>query len=220
MTHTTLLLIPLASLLLAACGPVIIDGTPTDDIGQPVAPAHDGGTDGCSGEGGSDGGGEPGPTTLANAMTRAQSDALWDEYWAQQEVQSGSTGGGGTAPELDPDDLFLRISDVGVTCDSPTTHLTCGGHWKVNFIVPTAYQQVGVYDINAPGGIGVTGNFFETGEPYTPGSEDDCAQGGGTLWQGTLEILAINDAEVRFRLDVGSFGDADPSGEYTAPRCP
>ena len=49
----------------------------------------------------------------AMAITRARLDAL------REEDESGSTGsstGGGTPAELDPNDLFLRFSDLGVMC--------------------------------------------------------------------------------------------------------
>ncbi|WP_437623858.1 hypothetical protein [Sorangium sp. So ce1151] len=41
------------------------------------------------------------------------------------------------------------------------------------------------------------------------------------IGSGTLEILAIDSVEVRFRVTAGSPSlDSDVGGEYTAPRCP
>ncbi|WP_437732459.1 hypothetical protein [Sorangium sp. So ce1335] len=209
----------LMPLLLTACNVGFVDGG-TNDGGatDPVAPSGEGisvGHDGC---GGSDGGGGPGDALPAVALTRAQMDVLWDEYWANQDdIGTGSTGGGAT--ELDPNDLFLRASDLGVSCGSPTTKLTCGGHWSLSIVLPSAYQQVGVYDLEDPALVQYS-MMSETGEPYSP-RPDDCPWGGGSFGPGTLEILAIDEAEVRFRVTLdSSIWDADPSGEYTAPRCP
>ncbi|WP_437622347.1 hypothetical protein [Sorangium sp. So ce1151] len=213
----------LMPLLLAACDVTIIDGGSNDGgATDPAEPSGDGGSpghEGCggSGSGGDPGDGDPGDTLTAVALTRAQLDVLWDEYWESQgDVQTGSTGGGDV--ELDPNDLFLRASDLGVSCGSPTTHLTCGGHWQLSIALPSAYQQVGVYDLEDPELIRYS-TMSETGEPHSS-LPDDCPWGGGSLGRGTLEILAINEAEVRFRVTLDSFWDADPSGEYTAPRCP
>ncbi|WP_438022144.1 hypothetical protein [Sorangium sp. So ce233] len=85
-------------------------------------------------------------------------------------------------------------------------------------MLPSAYQQVGVYDLEDPGLMYYSGMSM-TGQSHSPGA-DDCPWGGGSIGRGTLEILAIDEAEVRFRVTLNGFWDADPSGEYTAPRCP
>jgi hypothetical protein len=88
------------------------------------------------------------------------------------------------------------------------------------FGVPPALQAVGIYDLESPelsqySGIAETWDLHE--DPYGP---DDCAQGFGAV-SGTLEILAIDDSAVRFRVTlVDSVWKTDPSGEYVAPRCP
>ncbi|HTN87900.1 MAG TPA: hypothetical protein VL242_29675 [Sorangium sp.] len=209
----------LMPLLLAACDVTIIDGGSNDGgATDPVEPSGEGGSAGHAGCGGSGGGADPGEPLTAVALTRAQLDVLWDEYWASQgDVgTSGSTGGGDV--ELDPNDLFLRASDLGASCGSPTTHLTCGGHWQLSIALPIAYQRVGVYDLEDPELIRYS-MMSETGEPYSS-LPDDCPSGGGSIGRGTLEILAIDEAEVRYRVTLSSFWDTDPSGEYTAPRCP
>lgn len=220
MTRYTSTLCVLMPLLLAACDVTFIDGGTNDGGGtDPVDPSSgEGGSAGHAGCGGSDGGAEPVDTLPAVALTRAQMDVLWEEYWASQDDvgTSGSTGGGDV--ELDPNDLFLRASDLGVSCGSPTTKLTCGGHWALSIVLPSAYQHVGVYDLEDPG-LTHYSMMSATGEPYSP-RPDDCPWGGGTIGRGTLEILAIDEAEVRFRVTLHGLWDADPSGEYAAPRCP
>ncbi|WP_437808783.1 hypothetical protein [Sorangium sp. So ce1078] len=216
--HTFMLSV-LVPLLLAACDVTITDGGVNNGgATDPAEPSGDGGSAGHAGDGGSDGGVDPGNTLPAVALTRAQMDVLWDEYWAAQDDSGSSVSTGAGGAELDPNDLFLRVSDLGVSCDSPTVHLSCGGHWQLTLVVPSAYQQVGAYSLDDPM-ISRYGSMSETGERRSP-RLDDCWWGGGSIDQGTLEILAIDASEVRFRVTFDSFADADPSGEYTAPRCP
>ncbi|WP_437676940.1 hypothetical protein [Sorangium sp. So ce131] len=214
-------------LLLTACDPAFWEGGSFDlpdlanggahDPPDPNDPPGEGGSGGAGGGGG----GDSSPLTAAVAMTRAQRDELREEYYENLASETGSavsTSAAGGGSELDPNDLLLHISDVGESCNIYITHLPCGGHWQLRFALPVAYQQVGVYDINDPA---LRGFVLEAGEPYSP-APDDCGKGGGTLIQsGTLEILAIDSAEVRFRLTSEDlFLGGNPSGEYTAPRCP
>src|SRR5215207_9253779 len=92
-----------ASLLLAACGNIVVDG------GGSSGNVNQGGS---SGEGGSTGqGGQGGSTETpelhpAVALTRAQNDILWEKYWETHGEPGGSSSVGG-GPDLDPNDLFL-----------------------------------------------------------------------------------------------------------------
>ncbi|WP_437980673.1 hypothetical protein [Sorangium sp. So ce117] len=230
-TKNASMLLILAPLLLAACDVSFIEGAvndggandpadPSGDSGSndPANPPVESGSIDTAGSGSSGGDAEPGDALPAVALTRAQMEVLWDRYWESQGDVGGSSGSGGGGPALDPNDLFLRASDLGVSCGSPTTHLTCGGHWALSIVLPSAYQQVGVYDLEDPALVSYS-HMSETGEPYSP-QPDDCPWGGGSFGPGTLEILSIDEAEVRFRLSVGSLWETDPSGEYTAPRCP
>jgi hypothetical protein len=188
-----------APLALAACTAQVVSG-------------------GQGGAGGAGGSGNVEPESTSVAMTRAQSDAAWAAYWASHGGEPGSSSSSGGNP-LDPSDLFLRVSDLGVSCGSPTTDLTCGGHWDLTLVLPPGYQQVGVYDLEDPALVQYS-VMSETGEPNSP-APDDCPWGGGSLGGGTVEILSIDAAQVRFRVTVTSpVFESDPSGEYTAARCP
>lgn len=203
------LLFASASILLTACGSVVTDGG-----GSSGNPPVDNTT-----SGGNPSGGAPGEESLAAvALTRAQNDVLWEEYWASQNPTSGTTSSSGGG-ELDPNDLFLRLSDLGVSCGSPTVNLPCGGHYELSIVLPPAFQQVGVYDLEDPQLITYS-SMSETGQ-LNSADPQDCPWGGGTLGGGTLEILSIDDAAVHFKVTLtNGIWEANPSGEYDAPRCP
>ena len=193
----------LASLLLAACGGNVSIGGGSSNDG------------GAGGGGGSSGSGVP-TTSPAVALTRAQMDVLWEQYWDDQDPSGSSSSSGGEG--LDPNDLFLRVSDLGVSCGSPTVDLLCGGHYHLTLVVPPALQQVGVYDLEDPL-LSMYSSMTETGDPYSP-QPDDCSWGGGSVGPGTLEILSLDANEVHFTVTLGpSFWATDPSGQYVAPRC-
>jgi predicted small secreted protein len=210
-TRLASLVLTLASTLLAACGSTIVGGGGSDECFENCEETT------TTGGGGSGGSGGSGPQTGdAVAMTRAQSDVLWEEYWENNDP-SGSTGTTGGGEALDPNDLFIRLSSVGVSCGSPTVDLPCGGNWSVSLVLPPAFQQVGVYDLTSPELV-LYSHMSETGTPNsaTPG---DCPWGGGSMGPGTLEIVSITATEVQFQLQVDSIWEANPNGVYTAPRC-
>lgn len=166
--------------------------------------------------GGNPTGGNPEPVVgPAVALTRGQLDVLWDEYWDEHD-SSGSTSGSSGGDPLDPNDLVLHFSDLGVSCGSPTVELPCGSHWQVYVTLPPALQQVGVYDLEDPQ-ITAYSVMTETG-PDRGGNE--CWGGGGPLPGGTIEITAISATQVDFVLTAVNAFDSDPSGTYSAPRCP
>jgi len=159
---------------------------------------------------------EPGDNVVrlpSVAQTRAQLELLW----AAEENGTTATSGG-DFPELDPDDLFLRGSDLGAVCSEAHIALSCGGHWSFSIALPPVYQAVGVYDLADPL-IAQYSSMAETGEPYSP-TPDDCGWGGGSIIGGSIEVLAIDETEVRFRIDIDDpTFDSNPSGVYTAVRC-
>lgn len=191
------------SILLAACGTVVSGGGGSGD------PSLNSST----------GDSPDDQVRPAVAYTRAQNDILWDEYWASQGSSGGgSTSGGSGGDNLDPNDLFLRISDLGVTCSSPTTELSCGGHYQLTLVLPPVLQKVGVYDLEDPQLVAYS-SMSETGD-LNSADPEDCPWGGGSLGQGSVEIISINDTDVRFKVSMGgSLWSNDPSGEYTALRC-
>ena len=143
--------------------------------------------------------------------TRAQLDAL---YAADPEFgTSGSTTG--DPLDLNPADLFLEVSDLGPVCTSAHTLLSCGGHWALTIALPPESQAVGVYDLEDLW----YSSMSETTE-LNSARPDDCGWGGGTIGSGTIEVLAIDESEVRFRVDMhDSLWTGNPNGEYTAIRC-
>ena len=190
------------SILLAACGTVVSGGGGSGD------PSLNSST----------GDSPDDQVRPAVAYTRAQNDILWDEYWASQGSSSGSTSGSSGGANLDPNDLFLRVSDLGVACTSPTTELSCGGHYQLTVVLPPALQKVGVYDLEDQQLIAYS-YMSETGD-LNSADPNDCPWGGGSLGQGTVEIISIDDNEVRFKVDMGgSIWSTDPSGDFVAPRC-
>ena len=162
-----------------------------------------------------DGGGGDGDRASAVALTRAQIDALRD---AEPETNTVTATTGGNLPALEPADLFLKISDLGAACDEAYTQLSCGGHWSLSIALPPEYQAVGVYELG-DSKISQYSMMSETTESYS--TPEDCGWGGGTIGEGTIEVLAIDEGEVRFRIDMQStFLEVNPNGEYTAIRCP
>ncbi|MEJ7729564.1 MAG: hypothetical protein WKG00_10135 [Polyangiaceae bacterium] len=160
-------------------------------------------------------GGNPDPVTgTAVALTRAQLDVLWDEYWDENGGSSGSTTGSSGGTPLDPNDLVLHFSDLGVSCGSPTVDLGCG-HWHAYLVLPPALQQVGVYDLADPAIM----QFSVISDTFPDDGTGRCGGGSGPVEPGTLEITAISDTQVDFVV-TASVPFSDPSGTYSAPRCP
>jgi hypothetical protein len=204
-----LALILSAGSLAVGCAPEVIGG-PSGNTGQNL----DGNT----------GGNPPPPSTsggsgthTAVAMTRAQLDVRWDEYWANEAASSGTVTVGGGNDNLDPNDLFLEISNQGASCSAPTTALSCGGNWSLSVALPPSYQAVGIYDLEDPA-IAAYSTMSESGA-LNSANPEDCSWGGGSLGSGTLEVLSIDGQEIHFVVTMNSFLDADPSGEYTAIVC-
>lgn len=195
--------------LAAACVPEVID-----EAGSEARENLEGG----QGSGASDPGTEPPELQSAVAMTRAQLDLLWEDYWDEEGdsgTSSSSSGGGGG---LDPNDLFIQISDLGASCGSPSVDLSCGGHWSLSLALPPAYQAVGIYDLEDPQ-LTLYSSMSETGEAYSP-APGDCGWGGGSLGSGTLEVVAIDDQAIEIVVTMDqTFWNADPSGTYTASLC-
>ena len=162
---------------------------------------------GGASQGGSSQGGETGEggsqLVSANAIAMLQS-----------ELPDVGSGGGSssvaTGPEPDPNTLHVDISDIPIECAMPYG-LDCGGHWKVSFALPVELQHPGIYPLEQING------FF-----MVAGDEDpvDCSGGGGSWWDGTVEITEINDQHVVGTFSNTSTFDFDINGTtFDAARC-
>lgn len=176
-----------------------------------------GASGGSGGEGGSAGeygvAGEAGAPNYpedpypAIAMTRAQRQALLDGGAAVTTTGSAQD---------DDDDLWVVISDTAMVCTEFPPFPECGGHWKVDFMLPRALQQPGTYDLEWFG-------YSYSTEAEDPNFPDICGGGGGSgsIDQRIVEVLAIDESEIRFRLHSDpAFIDDEVNGIYTVPLCP
>ena len=185
--------------------------------GQFGAGGASGGTDG---EGGSAGDGEYGVAGEAGApnypedpypalaMTMAQRQALLNG-------NSGAVSTTGSAQD-DTDDLWVVISDTAMVCTEFPPFPECGGHWKVDFVLPRSMQQVGTYE---PEWFG----YSYSTEAEDPSLPDICGGGGGSgsIEGHIVEVLAIDENEIRFRIHSDPlFIDDEVNGIYTVPLCP
>lgn len=133
------------------------------------------------------------------------------------EPEPGDTGfgSGGDDPGIDPDTLYLRLSNKVATCSDLEGGLGCGAHWELSIRVPPAYQVPGIYHLAGPQ---VFGTVMETG----PDEGGTCWGGGGTI-NGTLEIISVDDKEVKARLchvDVDLLENvSNLDGSFSASRC-
>lgn len=182
--------------LLAACGPVVVDG---GDSGET--------DDSLQGAGQSSNGNGNGPKP-------DESEAIAIRYADLPDVDtgSGSSSGSGGGTEPHPDTLFIKISDQTIACQDPHAALGCGSHWEVSIGIPPALQVPGVISLSSPDVIAYA---TATG----PGGGDDCWWGGGSFMDGTVEILSIDSEKVEVRLENTWAYDFDANGEYTALRC-
>ncbi|MFO0758839.1 MAG: hypothetical protein U0359_20270 [Byssovorax sp.] len=212
MNRPLALALALLAPLFVACNAQVVS-----QFGNSGGGGQGGGSDGNSGGSNGAGGDNVAQSYPAVAMSRAKNEQLWDDYWATHGGGSSSSSSSG-GNDLDPNDLFLHISDLGTSCSSPTTELSCGGHWEVTLVVPPAMQHPGTIALDDPALVQYS-IMSETG-PADPGMSGECSWGGGSLGSGTLELISLDDAEVRFHVTLtGSTWDNDPSGEYTAIRC-
>jgi hypothetical protein len=207
-------------LLSLACGPVVLGCDPMIEEGDVIDDDDDDAIEGEEDEPGEDepggGGGEPDPghdgdvdeppgTLTAFAIRHG------DLFDVEVGDEGGDSGGGGGGPEIDPDSLYVTITNGAARCEDPFAANACGSLWSVSFTLPPALQQPGVYALWPDLG----GGFTVTGEPYPEG---DCAWGGGTL-EGTIEIVEIADGVVRGSIRDAWAPDFDPNLAFEADPC-
>jgi hypothetical protein len=124
-----------------------------------------------------------------------------------------STGGG---PEEDPNTLFVFISNSSAQyCADPlsTTSNGCSAPvFQVSIALPVALQAVGTYSLDQLGFASFS----------APEGGNICSGGGGSYWDGTIEITAIDATHVTFTL-AGTgpllLDNDNANGTYTAKRC-
>jgi len=124
-----------------------------------------------------------------------------------------ASGGG---DDINPNSLNLFVSNGPQACINPYAYgAGCAAvSYQVSILLPPNLQAVGTYSLNNLAYLSVT----------EPGGGDTCSGGGGSYWDGTIEITAISATQVTFTLagtaKIFSFtpqGTAD--GTFTAPRC-
>ncbi|MBZ5712186.1 hypothetical protein [Nannocystis pusilla] len=130
---------------------------------------------------------------------------------------TGESSSGGTGGEpVDPDTLYVRLSNQVATCADPNVGIECGNNWEVTIRIPTAFQTPGLYHL---AGTDVTGTAMETGAEEEP---DLCSFGGGTF-SASFELISVDAQEVVGRLCHvdGPFFDNNVNleGSFTAQRC-
>jgi hypothetical protein len=123
---------------------------------------------------------------------------------------ASATSGGGTV--VDPDSLRLILSDNPLVCDHPLAPVGCPG-WKISIRIPPALQHPGIIPLSSP-----ELSSFGSANFQSEGSTT-CSFGGGTFWDGTIEIVSIDATQVTFRLADTQKWMVNADGEYTAPRC-
>lgn len=175
-----------------------------------------GGTSGTGGSGGDDvssvsttvqGGGSPVGTSSSSQGTggagtggadavgggaASDSVALYgDEIPESDGGDTGSTGVGGGSG-FEDDRLYLFVSDAPTACDDPFfVDESCPEQeFRAVIGLPPEYQTPGVYDLDDPA---IISNFSEWG----PSDGGECQGGGGSFWDGTIEVIAIESDRVR-----------------------
>jgi len=177
----------------AACGATVVEGGDGTD------------SDSASIKGGN------GPNKKHMAMAMLYSELPDSSGGDEGGTTSGSSGGG--EPGIDPNTIYIFLSSQGMLCGDPHATLECGNQWRVNIAIPPELQHVGTIPLSTPGLISYA---TSTGSDYGDGT---CSWGGGSFWDGTLEITAIDDTHVTGILADTQAWDFDADGAFDAPRC-
>jgi hypothetical protein len=173
-----------------ACGPVVSVGGSGEIT--------------TSSGGGGAGGSTPGEGANAIAMLRSQFPPP-----SGGDSVSASSGG-----DLDPNMLFVFISDRNVACNDPFAAPECP-YWKLSIGIPTGLQTPGTYDLSSPA---FSYSSYSASQPNI--DAPDCWGGGGSLWEGTLTITSIDDEKVTGEVIGTPAFDFDGNGPFDAVRCP
>jgi hypothetical protein len=184
-------------------GPVTTGGAGSS--GFTVATSGSGGASGTGGSGGSGAGGSSGVSGPATALVIRWGDIKWPD----PGTGATTTTTGGTP--VDPDKPFVIVGNYGPTCGAPIGSYTCG-QWQVMIGIPRELFQPGVLNLNDPR---LTSNESVQGPDRGGG---DCWGGGGSFFDGTLEIVDIGPT-IHVRLANTSKLDINADGAYAATNC-
>jgi hypothetical protein len=167
-----------------------------------------GGPGTTGGTGGSAGGGSGGSTGVS-----VPPSAIVIRYG---DIPPSNPGGGTSVttggPMIDPDTPYVFVGTSGSTCQDPMASLACGT-WRVAIGIPRALFQPGVLSLNDSRLISV----MSSRGPDRGGG--DCSGGGGSFFDGTLEIVDIGATIVDIRLAGTSKLDFNADGAYAATNC-
>lgn len=109
--------------------------------------------------------------------------------------------------------IDLAVSSLPNTCADPSPGGDCSAAVQnVSIHLPASMQAPGVYALDGIATFSVS----------APGQLGECSGGGGSYWGGSIEVLAIDGAEVSFILsgtDDFLFPSGNANGSYVAPLC-
>ncbi len=123
-------------------------------------------------------------------------------------VTVGSGGHNGPAP----DTLFIKISNQELSCADPSERVGDCGYWQAQFQLPTELQAPGIYTLEELRGF----MLFNSADD----SSGFCGGGGGSFWDGTVEITSIDKSQVTGFITGSSTWEFDVNGPFVAHRCP
>ena len=129
-------------------------------------------------------------------------------------TSSGVTTGSGPTTSVssgiphDYDTLVILLSNQPQACEDPFATDCTSLSWQISIRLPTEIQAVGTYALTG------LASFYES---------DSCnGGGGGSFWEGTIQVTNIDDTQVDFILSGTSdffFSPGNADGTYSAPRC-
>lgn len=205
--HSSSLLVAISAtalLTLTACGTEVIGG----GSGGNATAASSGATGGSGGNGNGGAGTAGGNPGSSNAIAMLYSEMQSPPNPTGTTVAASSGGGG-----PDPNTLFIQLSDTPESCNDPYAAEPCGNHYRISIGIPVALQQLGIIALNDPTLIS---SFSWSGLEDAPGQ---CPGGGGSFFDGELEITAIDQTHVQGILTNTSTFDFNANGVFDAPRC-
>lgn len=138
-------------------------------------------------------------------------DAIPSDPVESGTVVSSSSGGGPAG-----DSLYVTFGrNVAFTCGtSPFAPFACPG-WSVGFTLPVELQHPGSISLDDPRINATSSESF----PNEGVADASCYFGGGSFFDGKLEILSFDDGFLTFRIDGAPVFAFDANGEHQVPIC-